>query len=316
MTVQPADPVFLLAAPRSMSSVVCAMLGRHPQMYGLPETHLFREETMDAWWRGAAGETFRVADGLLRAVAQICYGGQTDATVRLASGWLRRRNTHTSGMVLEELARRVHPLVLVDKSPNMVYQLRTMRRAHGFFPEARFVHLVRHPRGYCASVLSYLRTLSAGGAVAPDWIGRLASYPHQLPGVDPLPGLDPQGGWYVLNRNVVTFLDELPARQWTTVRAEDLVGDPMIMMTRLAAWLGLRDDTESVAPVLHPERSPFACLGPPSAPYGNDLLFLRRPALRPGKASEQNLDTPLPWRADGAGFLPEVARLAGRLGYR
>src|SRR5260221_9464285 len=32
-----ADPVFILALPRSFSSVVCGMLGQHPQMYGLPE---------------------------------------------------------------------------------------------------------------------------------------------------------------------------------------------------------------------------------------------------------------------------------------
>src|SRR5438874_389166 len=34
-----ADPVFILALPGSFSSVVCAMLGQHPEMYGLPETN-------------------------------------------------------------------------------------------------------------------------------------------------------------------------------------------------------------------------------------------------------------------------------------
>ena len=32
------EPLFILAPPRSFTSVVCAMIGNHPQMLGLPET--------------------------------------------------------------------------------------------------------------------------------------------------------------------------------------------------------------------------------------------------------------------------------------
>jgi hypothetical protein len=321
-----ATPVFVLAMPRSMSSVACAMLGQHPQLYGLPETQLFREESLSEWlhycraFRRAdetsTNETFHMGDGLLRAVAEICYGGQSAATVNSAAGWLRRRSTHTSGMVFEELARKVYPLHLVDKTPNMVYSVERMRRIRQFFPEARFVHLVRHPRAYCASVMTYIDTLAhlPRMSTAPGWITDLASFPYP-PGGSAPEHPDPQGGWYVLNTNVTTFLDSLPDNNWIRVRAEDLVRDPARVVSEVAMWLGLRSDAEAIARALHPELSPFACIGPPGARFGNDLFFLQQPALRPARGRSQNIDDPLEWRPDGQGFLPEVEQLAREFGY-
>jgi hypothetical protein len=323
-----APPVFILAAPRSMSSVACAMLGGHPQMYGLPETHLFREDTVGAWLETVSAETSltpHMADGLLRAVAQICYGDQTESTIVSAAGWVRRRATHTSGMLLEELAENVHPEHLVDKSPSMVFRISNMRRAHRFFPTARFVHLVRHPRAYCASVLTYLKRLTrpkpgedGPATTAPQWIGDLAFFPY--PEISPPEGdqrhADPQGSWYVLNCNVMEFLTSLPDDQWVRIHAEDLVREPARSMTEVATWLNLSTDRESIRSTMHPERSPFARIGPPNARWGNDIFFLQRPLLRPARGAPQNLHDALEWHTDGRKFLPEVQELARSYGYR
>ena len=325
-----ADPLFILAAPRSFSSVVSAMLGQHPQMFGLPETHLFVDETMEQWWARAAQETYQMAHGLLRSVAQVCFGQQTEESVRLATAWLRRRSPHTSGMVFEELAREVHPLILVDKSPSMVYGIETMRRAHQFFPEARFIHLVRHPRGYCESVLRYLDILMRPEyqprgrkteiGEAPAWITHLASFPrssiHHHTYAESAAELDPQGGWYVLNMNVLTFLKSISKSHWITVRGEDLLAEPQEGLRWIAEWLGLRADIEAVEQMTHPEQSPFARFGPPGARLGNDILFLERPALRRTRAREQSLEGPLSWRPDGGSFLPDVVELSRYLGYQ
>ena len=100
------DPLFVLAPPRSFTSVVGTMLGQHPQMYGLPETHLFGCATMAEWWAACEEQTFPRAHGLLRAVGELFFGGQTEATIRQASGWLRRRSHFTTGMLMETLAAR------------------------------------------------------------------------------------------------------------------------------------------------------------------------------------------------------------------
>src|SRR5438128_2155863 len=142
-----ADPVFLLAPPLSFSAV-CAMLGQHPQMYGLPELHLFVAETLAEWWSLAAHTTFDMADGLLRVVAQLYFDGQTEHDINLARGWLWRRAHVTTGYVFELLAEKVHPLIVLEKSPSIVFRVELMRRAYRMFPFARFIHLVQHPKGY------------------------------------------------------------------------------------------------------------------------------------------------------------------------
>mgnify|MGYP006327808131 CR=1 FL=1 len=45
-----AAPVFLLAPPRSYTSLINAMLGQHPQCFGLPELCLFNVETLVELW--------------------------------------------------------------------------------------------------------------------------------------------------------------------------------------------------------------------------------------------------------------------------
>jgi hypothetical protein len=333
-----ADPLFILAVPRSFSSVVGAVLGQHPQMHGLPETHLFGDETIELWWGRCVQETFQMAHGLLRAVAQLCFREQTENSVKLAAGWLSRRSSFTSGMIFEELARKVYPSILVDKSPSIVYSLESMRRAHRFFPQARFIHLVRHPRGHGESVLSYacelakpkyrLPSIDAIPALArramsgpvPQWIGDLASFPYSSPNQasdsQATSEVDPQRGWYVLNMNIVMFLKSIPRSQWITVRGEDLLNDPDRGLRQIVSWMGLRVDSEAIEEMKHPERSPYACFGPPGARFGNDIFFLQSPALRPARAKLQSLEGPLSWRGDGQGFLPEVKELAHYLGYQ
>jgi hypothetical protein len=83
----------------------------------------------------------------------------------------------------------------------------------------------------------------------------------------------------------------------------------------VAAWLGLRTDPAAIDLMKHPERSPYAFLGPPGAKFGNDEFFLRDPLFRPSQTSSHTLDGPLSWRIDGGEFLPEVKALASELGY-
>src|SRR5260221_2383210 len=114
-----ADPLFLLAPPRSFTAVAGTMLGQHPQTYGLPETHLFGCATMAEWWGACEEQTFPRAHGLLRVVAELFCGGQTQATIRQAAGWLRRRSHFTTGMLMETLPARGHPRLVVHNKPSV-----------------------------------------------------------------------------------------------------------------------------------------------------------------------------------------------------
>ncbi len=313
-----AAPLFLLAPPRSFSSVVCAMLGQHPQTYGLPETQLFGAETMAQWWARCERATYPMEHGLLRVVAQLFFREQTERSIGLARGWLRRRVHLSTGMVFELLAQAVHPRIAVDKSPSIVYHINFLDRVFAMFPQARFLHLVRHPIGHGESVLKAIREAQQQGPV-PDWLVHLASCPNLETRDWPVPApgleLDPQFGWHALHMNILNFLEAVPEAQKMRIRGEDLLTKPDPVLAQVAGWLGLRVDPEAIEEMKHPERSPYACYGPPGAVLGNDAFFLHRPALRPERGSPYSLDEPVSWYDDGRGLLPKVKQLAGRFGY-
>src|SRR5437763_8681198 len=76
-----ADPILILGPPCTFSWVICAILGQHPQLYGLPELHLFSAETVGAWLEQCSHESYDMDHGLVRAVAEICFGAQNDQTI-------------------------------------------------------------------------------------------------------------------------------------------------------------------------------------------------------------------------------------------
>ena len=324
MSVPPAelrDPLFILATPHSSSWTLCAMCGQHPRMYAVPELHLFVAHTIAEWLELCAPATFEMNHGLLRALAQLFFGAQSESTIKQASGWLMRRSHVTTGFLLEILAEATHPRLLVEASPSIVHQLAFMQRAYLMFPHARFLHLVWHPRAFAESVLESVRLLSRSGPLPPShWLVRLALTPmpteDQNPSEQPGSVLDPQGAWYCLNKNICGFLDTVPKDQQLRVCGESLRADADEFFARIATWMDLQVDPTAIQLMKHPERSPYAALGPANAPFGTDVFLPGAPVLCAEGEVIEGLDEPLPWRDDGQGFFPEVKRLAREFGYK
>jgi hypothetical protein len=294
------------------------MLGQHPEMYGLLETGLFNVENMEEWW--AAGRHA----GLLRCVAQLFFAEQTEHAVRQAEGWLRRRRSFPTAYIFELIAERVAPRIVIDKTPAMAYDIETLRRIDQMFPGACYVHLLRHPRGQCESVMNHvLRMAEEQNTPPPRWVRHLVaprrsdSEPHsQRPRPPRQTGLrDPQWGWYALHNNILEFLEGIPVDRKMTIRGEVLLANPDEGLRMITTWLGVRGDDEVIEEMKHPECGPYSFVGPPSARFGTSRYFLREPALRAERGAELSLGGSLPWRVDGGGFAPRVRRLAEYFGY-
>jgi len=272
------------------------MLGQHPQLYGVPELHLFRYETVGNFFHGCSRAQFPMADGILRAIAQTLFGEQSVATVQRADCWLRRRSHWTSGFLIEEIASIVSPQRLVEKSPSTVFKMEYMLRSFEMFPEARFLHLVRHPLGFGKSIIKLLKL----PRTQPGWLLDAAE--------------DPGSVWYSLNTKICQFLECVPQHLKMRVRGEDLLSEPDLKVGEIAQWIGLRGDEDAITATKHPERSPYACFGPSNALYGLDFFFLQDPVLRP-RVEAQTLSAPLPWRKDETVFGPAIVDLARTFGY-
>jgi hypothetical protein len=300
-----APPLFLLAPPRSYTSLMNAMLGQHPQCFGLPELCLFNVRTLHELWLRTSdemGSEAKTRHGLLRAVAEIYAGEQTRASVVMASHWCAARQDRSTAAVYRELVERIDPLIAVEKSPAYTIDVARMQRIAEAFPQARFLHLTRHPVGQCKSVMSLYE-------------GTYALHVNSIEFLDDRAVIEPQFAWYDANIHILNFLDTIPPERQMRIRGEDVMSDPPQWLGRVCRWLGIRDDADAVSMMMKPEASPFACFGPLDAMFGNDPNFLSGPTFRPHVVKVPRLDKPAPWREDGQGLKPEVVALAREFGY-
>jgi Sulfotransferase family len=291
-------PIFLLAPARSYTSLFCGIIGQHPELFGSPEFNLFRAETGEEFIA-----TVRAQTGMYRFVAQVYAGEQTIRSIRMAQRWMDVRRDRTAAEIHRELCARIAPRALVQKSPAYTKRLVCMQRALETFPKARFIHLVRHPRGMAESALKFdytpLRLVANGGV---DRSG-------------PWPVADPQIMWHDYHLRILRFQEMVNPDQWLRIKGEDFLADIDDQLRRLCEWLGVSTAPEAIAAMKRPEDSPFASFGPANALLGNDPNFLSAPQLRPYTQREQSLEGPLPWRPDEAPFYPRVIEMAQSFGY-
>ncbi len=291
------DPILIiLAGPRSFSSVVSAMLGQHPQMYGLMELNIFAAGTVDYLLRGYRMAGDQARHGLLRVLAQLHHGEQTEETIEAAQQWLMRQRGKSTKAIMDHILDLISPKIAVEKSPRITFRRDHLDRCAEMYPGAYFLHLTRHPRTMSQSQIKVTSKNK-------KWGGKLDA--RQI---------KPQNWWLATQANIMEFAETLPEGQFMRIKGEEVISDPHRWLPQIAEWIGVRSDAEAIEAMLHPEESPYACLGPQNAPYGNDINFLENPAFRPGPVSEASLDGLLEWDP-GATFNARVRKIAKELGY-
>jgi hypothetical protein len=266
--------VIMLSPPRSFSSVASTMIGEHPDLYGFPELHLFVGDTMQQVNEFEKAHNSRHAagpPGLLRTVAQIHDGIQTNGTTFRAMGWLNERRDWTSKQMMDYLIQAVAPKMGLEKSPPTSQKMQFLERAYAYYPDAYFLHLTRHPISTRASWSEFV----ANKASRKD--GGKGSRMDRLI------------GWHIMHSNIMKFTSSLPLGQSLRVKGEDILSEPDGYLPQIAEWLGIRTDREAIEAMKHPENSPYACVGPDSARGGNDPKFMRSPKLRGGRVKEPSL---------------------------
>lgn len=261
-------PVFVLAPARSYSSVVATMIGQHPDLTGLPELKLFTyptigglESSLPSYWI-ERGFTHR-SPGLVRALAHFEFGDQSSANLAAARTWLNQRAYWSGADVLDVLLRRLTPSIAVEKSPENVATATALRRLASAYPNARYLHLTRHPATTQASMAQHmLRTVP--------------EYPRLG---EPMAGMRV---WRDVHGRISRFARTLPRGRILRVRAEDVLNDSRASLRAIAAWLRLRTDDAAIDAMCRPEASPFAHFGPSGSGVigGHDHGFLKNPIPR------------------------------------
>jgi hypothetical protein len=295
------SPVFVLAPARSCSSVIATMIGQHPELAGMPELKLFCCPTIGAlaatlpkYWidRGLVHRS----PGLVRALAEIEFGGQGPNSQAEARDWLNMRADWSGADVLDVLMARLSPRAVVEKSPENVESDASLARMANAYPRARYVHLTRHPVATQRSMERHQRQAT----------------PEFPPRREPMTGI---ASWFQAHERILKLCAGLTEDRHIRIRAEDALSDPDREMGRIAAWLGVSAGPEACEAMKHPENSPFARSRPPgsAAGGGNDPGFLADPRLR-AVDLPQSLAPPPGWDL-GLSVWRCVSDLAQTLGY-
>ncbi len=217
--------VFLLSPFRSGSTLLRVMLAGHPGVFAPPELELLAFRTMDERRDVYSGRNRFAVEGLLRAVMDL-HGCGADRAREIVA------EAEDQGLTVGQFFRRLQEWaggrLVVDKTPSYALDLWTMRRAERMFEDPLYVHLIRHPRATIDSYLEAKMDQVYGFPFPPEEQAELV--------------------WTLAHRNILTFLEEVPAERQHRLRFEDLVKDPRGSMVSLSRFLGLEMDEGMLQP--------------------------------------------------------------------
>lgn len=277
------------------------MLGQHPQMYGFPELNLFVVDTVEELCQlgdGSGPAASSYIAGLLRTIAELEFGRQTNDTIQQAKDWLSSRTHWSTWQMFDHLLGQVHPQIGIDKSPRTGLSTHALGRALSNRLGVRAIHLTRHPVATLQS-LHDNHVRSAPGFTSSASSVWLFNFYARL--------------WVQSQELILRAAAQLGSFRVLHLRAEDLFSQPDVHLMRLAQWLDIDSGPKSIEAMKHPERSPYARPGPIGLEGDGDPHFFASPELRLG-APLSAIFLPHWWKL-GAALAAKVDYLSRCLGY-
>ncbi|MEM9291606.1 MAG: amino acid adenylation domain-containing protein [Acidobacteriota bacterium] len=281
--------IFVLAPPRSGTTLLRVMLGGHRRLFAPPELELLRFATLAQRHETFDNDRDRFwLEGSLRAVMEL-WDVDLEEAEEVLSGW--RQLGASTAEVYGSFQQRLGDRLLVDKTPSYALSMETLERAEELFDGALFLHLVRHP---AAVIRSFEKARL-------DQI--FFRYDHRLPASTLAEGL-----WTLSHRNILRFLEGIPQERQGTLRFEDLVRQPRGTLEPVLERFGL--EWESAVGDPYGDLSGRMTDGPrPESRALGDVKLLQREAVDPAAAEA--------WRGevDLAALGSATRRTARDLGY-
>ncbi|HEX7813901.1 sulfotransferase [Dyella sp.] len=263
---------FIVGCPRSGTTVVQAMLARHPDIYTLPETNFFERLLGGAAYRWGDKEAQaprrRLARrlGLARRYArreflelQRCIQG--DLSPRPHAPWREQTCICRFFGMLDEATQKAGRSMWLEKTPAHLLYLDDIEQ---HLPEARFVHVIRPGMDVLASLLDANMRYDAGNAFGGDlalWVSR----------------------W---NRAAEIHRSRIGLPQHHFLFLEDLTRDPAAEWERLCEFLQLESDAKiddaCQQTISYPELEPWkqAALSGQPRPAASKVHDVFGPRLR------------------------------------
>ena len=211
MPISLAPVNFVLGVGRSGTTLLRVMLEGHSQLFAPPEMVLAPFATMEQR-KAQMSVRYWEKGGLRRAMLEL-----TDLDVDAAKEQEDAMADWDIPQVYAWLQERMGGRTLVDKCPHLSYSPEALERLVQWFPEARFVWIVRHP----GAVLRSFQNMPFAEAM---FTGVTLSHEQY---------------WAQGNANIQKFLAGRDPSTWVRVRYEDLVTEPEQTMQSIMDCFGL-----------------------------------------------------------------------------
>jgi hypothetical protein len=213
--------VFVLAPPRSGTTLLRVMLGGHSQLFAPPELELLSYNKLQERREAFSGPNSFWLEGTMRALMEI-KGCDALEAKRMMEEFEKQDLTTKEfyGLLQEWLGHKL----LVDKTPSYALDPEVLQRAETDFEDTHYIHLCRHPLGMINSF-------------AEARLGQIFfRYEHSF-----TPRELGELIWTISQENILAFLANIPEQRQHRVRFEDLVSEPERIMRGICECAGMDD---------------------------------------------------------------------------
>ena len=220
--------IFILAPPRSGTTLLRVLLGGHPQLFSPPELELLSFNTLAERKHAFSGALSFWLEGSMRAIMAIKGCGAEEAAHIMRD--LEERDLSTKefyGLMQEWLGDRR----LVEKTPSYALHTSVMKRAEVDFENALYIHLLRHPRGM-------IRSFEEAKL---DQIFFRYTHPFSRRELAEMI-------WTISHQNILEFLRDVPLARQHQLKFEDLVSRPRESLEQLCNFLGVELHADMLQP--------------------------------------------------------------------
>ncbi len=280
--------IFVLAPPRSGSTLLRVMLGGHRGLFAPQELELLAFDTMREMRDAFEGKYSFWSEGTLRTIMEVEECDPDEARALFDEAAER-------GMTTLEFCRLIQSAIgermLVDKTPSYTMHRDVLQRMEASFQEPLYIHLLRHPYGMIDSFEK----------VKLDQVFFRHDHDYSVRQLAELI-------WLASQQNILEFLRGVPAERQLALRFEDLVRQPREHMQRICDLAGLELQEEMLQPYRDKQKKMTDGLHGVSIMRG-DPKFHQYSGIDPEVADR--------WQADhDADFLGEITwDVAEKLGY-
>ena len=220
--------IFILAPPRSGTTLLRAMLARHPNLFTTSELRLLGFNSLRERRAALSGSQSIWHRSAVLALAGIKACNEAEAARIVAEC---EEEDFSIGEFFALLQNSAAPRELVDKSPSYALDPAALRHAEELFNGAFYIHLSRDPREMIRSFAERRMDqvyLPPGAGVAPREAGEAV--------------------WSIAHQNILDLLATVPAARHAHIHFADLVRDPRSTMESLCAALGIPFDPAMLDP--------------------------------------------------------------------